>query len=518
MSDNQPVVIRPAEVPLSQDNVSAPHTTTRQSSRWRSLALLVCGAIAMVAALVWVFLILPDSLQQNPTSAGGIGSTIHSAAATTSETPDRANAADGTANNTQISAPFRDLQLKRAKEQAQTQLSKFVELQIRLEEDMQIGQWGQVRYDKVKDLATAGDEQFVNREFEQALGSYSNARADLEALAQSGNLIYRDSVAAGLTALLSFNQPLAEREFAQALVIKPQDPAALAGAARANNLPEVQRLLRRANQLARRGDIEAAVTTYNEAQKLDPLTPNIDTALAELTAARADLDYENHLSKGFAALERGQHTRARSAFNAALAIRSEDAIAIGGLQQITQDTEVKGINALRRKATAAVVSEQWQLALTTYDAALKIDSALKFAQAGRRDTRARLRYVKGMATIIKQRNRLSDDNKMAQAQKLLTEAAALPSGGPAWDAQLATASDLLRAYQKPVAVTLTSDNATEVVVYKVGRLGRFAKHELELRPGAYTIVGSRNGCRDVRKEVVVAAQMPPIEIRCEQKF
>jgi hypothetical protein len=71
---------------------------------------------------------------------------------------------------------------------------------------------------------------------------------------------------------------------------------------------------------------------------------------------------------------------------------------------------------------------------------------------------------------------------------------------------------------KPVAVVFESDNQTEVVVYKVGRLGTFERRELSLRPGTYTVVGSRDGYRDVRLRVRVAHRNPPqsVVVRCEE--
>jgi len=71
----------------------------------------------------------------------------------------------------------------------------------------------------------------------------------------------------------------------------------------------------------------------------------------------------------------------------------------------------------------------------------------------------------------------------------------------------------------PVTVTLYSDGQTEVAVYHVGRLGTFTEHRLELLPGEYTVVGTRAGYRDVRKQL----QVPPgvsvlLVIRCEEPF
>jgi len=67
---------------------------------------------------------------------------------------------------------------------------------------------------------------------------------------------------------------------------------------------------------------------------------------------------------------------------------------------------------------------------------------------------------------------------------------------------------------------LESDERTEVTVYHVGRLGTFARRELTLRPGRYTVVGSRRGYRDVRRTLVVAAggSGEPIQVRCEDEL
>jgi hypothetical protein len=67
-------------------------------------------------------------------------------------------------------------------------------------------------------------------------------------------------------------------------------------------------------------------------------------------------------------------------------------------------------------------------------------------------------------------------------------------------------------------VALRSDAQTDVVVYKVAKLGKFNQHELALRPGAYTAVGSRIGYRDVRVDFTVKPEGPPpaLTIACTE--
>jgi len=65
-------------------------------------------------------------------------------------------------------------------------------------------------------------------------------------------------------------------------------------------------------------------------------------------------------------------------------------------------------------------------------------------------------------------------------------------------------------------VLLRSDNRTEVTLSTVGTLGAFEEKRLELRPGSYTLIGSRDGCRDIREQIVVRPNMNPVDIRCAE--
>jgi len=523
-----PIVIKPRAAPLSTGSgqnsdahrdpevqqsadAEAPRSSP-EGSFPRGIALGI-GGIAILGALYWVFLVLPDRI-----ATPELSNREALPAESTQETTNKASTVAPESSAQPPVTPFHDAQLARAKQQAEQELAGFVELQIELEEQLQINAWGRAKYDAVKDLATRGDTQFVEREFAAALDTYRAATLGLRELRTLGEAEYAAGMDAGNTALADFNQLLAQREFEQALRVKADDAAALAGLARAKQLPEIQTLLRKARQLARRGDTQAATDTYQQIMSIDPLTASVPEALADLATATTAANYTDHLSTGFAALEAGRHAAARSAFNAALAIRPNDAVAKGGLQQIAQETEVKSLQGLQGSAEAAANAERWEDAVAAYDKALATDPNLAFAQGGRRDAKERLRLMKGMNIIVAQAEKLSDNARMQEAVALLQDATALPSAGPQWSSALAKAENTVKAYQRPVPVRLISDNATRVTVYKVGRLGMFETHDLQLRPGSYTIVGSADGCQDIRKEIIVKPQMPPVVIRCENRL
>ena len=61
---------------------------------------------------------------------------------------------------------------------------------------------------------------------------------------------------------------------------------------------------------------------------------------------------------------------------------------------------------------------------------------------------------------------------------------------------------------------------TEVTLYRVGALGTFVSKQVELRPGTYTAIGSRDGYRDVRRTftVVPGRELPTVSVVCIEQI
>ena len=65
---------------------------------------------------------------------------------------------------------------------------------------------------------------------------------------------------------------------------------------------------------------------------------------------------------------------------------------------------------------------------------------------------------------------------------------------------------------------IQSDGATQVTIQKFRALGRVTQTELELKPGRYVLVGTRDGYRDVRREILLkpGEAAPVVELRCSE--
>ena len=92
--------------------------------------------------------------------------------------------------------------------------------------------------------------------------------------------------------------------------------------------------------------------------------------------------------------------------------------------------------------------------------------------------------------------------------------------GPKWLSQIQTLDRLIEEAQRQISVTLLSDGQTDVAVYKVGIFGRFQQKNLTLRPGTYTIVGFRDGYKDVRAVLRIKPEDTEVQVRivCFEKI
>jgi len=517
MSEDDLNQIRPKSVPLShiQEDTAA-------SGRRRSFTGLVpmLAGVTVLALLLAVFLVLPDLVRNDRSvdNADVVAVAAGNADTASPPTGDLPQANRSGSPATPETAPFAALQREQARAKAQEKLAEFVELQLLLEESMQVGSWGDAQLEEAKNLATEGDELFLREDFAAALTAYDNAAVALSALIDTGRSLLDTALAEGLAALDVADQTEAEAQFTLALTIDPDNAAAKDGMQRAALLPEIIVLMRQGKNHELAGAWDEALAVYRQVQQLDPETHGLSEALAEAELGVTENRIRSYLSEGFAAMEQKRFQRAKQSFLAALKLDPDNTVARGGLEQVSRRTDLTEIEQLRESATTAEAAENWQQAIADYDRVLKLDPNIQFAKDGRERAGVQYRTQVALAKIIANPDKLSSPQLFDQAKEILARAERLTPRGATLTAQTTEVAELIRVYSTPVAVTIQSDNATQVTLSTVGVLGTFAEKQLSLRPGAYTLIGSRNGFRDVREQMLVRPDMAPFDIRCTETF
>ncbi|XOV81557.1 MAG: hypothetical protein ACFHXK_11795 [bacterium] len=469
---------------------------------WRGYTTAAVLALVVIGALYWRSE-LPAQPETQLVSPG---------------TTQRIDPEPAAVSNNDSSAPFADAQKARAREKVQQALAAFVERQILLEDTMQVDQWGAQALDAAMAQAKAGDGFFVDEAYDSALAAYERAVIEIDAVIDEGNQLHAQFLQDGQAALQDLDPAAAQSAFEQALTIKPEDAVAKTGLARAQQLPDIISLLRSAKNHELGGRYDDALAIYDNIAQLDPGTPDLDQLRAAATAAKKGDDVAAHISRGFTALQGQRFEQARSAFNAALRLEPANAVAKGGLQQVAEQYDLAVISDQRRRAEQAMAQEQWPAAIDAYQAVLDLDKNIQFAKRGLAQARAHEKSQRLMTRIVNEPTRLSNEKLYLDAQNIAQQAQQLEYAGEKLQSLQLKVSALLEVYANPVEVTLLSDNATHIVMSNVGELGLFERRTLTLRPGAYTIRGSQNGCRDVYLTVEVLPGIEPLDVRCTESL
>jgi len=406
----------------------------------------------------------------------------------------------------------------RFKRQAEESLGRVVEL-LDLLEGKGVRAWAGEEYRNAESLVAAGDDQLTGGNYLEARDAYSDALRRLESLDSRSIDVLQQALTRGEQALVRGDSAAATAAFELALGIVPGNASATAGLKRAAVLDEVVALLGAGARDERLGKIGDAARSYREAVELDPLSTDAREALARVRGRLEEDAFAAAMSEGLVALGDGDFDSARAAFQRADRLRPGSAEVADGLAQVEESKKLEAIARHRGRASGLEAAEQWSAAAEQFKAVLALDPTIRFARAGLDRCLERAGLEDRMVFHIGHAERFTSDAVYTEAVELFDEASEVQPAGPKHREQLARLDELLEAAGKRVTIWLESDNLTEVTIYKVGKLGTFTRRELALRPGTYTVVGSRVGYRDVRRKFVVelGREHEPFVVRCQEK-
>ncbi|MDE0487803.1 MAG: serine/threonine-protein kinase [Gammaproteobacteria bacterium] len=367
------------------------------------------------------------------------------------------------------------------------------------------GAWEQAIAEEQK-----GDDFYRRREYPGAQGAYGRAGAMLRELREQAPDIGRAALEEALQAIESGDQAAALAELEKAgILLGTTDPEVQSASRRTARLPEIMLAVAEARASVREGSLEEQRAAWQSVLGIDP---ERQSARRELSAVNARIDqqlFTSRMSRGHAALGEGDVESARKAFEAARTQRPNDPGPVEALAALELEERGQRLAQLQAAAMAGRFAEDWRRAADNYRGMLEIDSNIVAAQRGLAEAEQRARLDDALENTIANARMLNRDDAWQRGRRLLDEAAAIPAPGARLDGQIGRLEQVLAVAATPAPVWLRSDGLTEVTIFHVGRLGSFDSRMLELRPGAYTAVGTRDGYRDVRREFVVVPEGLP---------
>ena len=323
-------------------------------------------------------------------------------------------------------APFELAKLARARDEAQELVDKLVDLQ-QIAESRGALQWAADDYAAATARAQAGDGLFKSQDFDGARAAYQEAEQALESLLARAPGVLADSVKAGWAAYDANDRgdgdrPVPARAEGRSAAHRRAARIATRAVARAGAARPWRRVRSpSATATARRRSPPVA----RRARSIPSVAAARD-AVQRLSGQIARSQFDEAMSQGFAALDRGDAGAARAAFTHARTLDPGSSAAADALAQVEGRVRAGQFEQKQDDAAAAEAAERWADAAAVYDQALAIDPTLVFAQKGATHAREMAKLHQQMDEMIASPERLASDSVYANAQALVRAASALP--------------------------------------------------------------------------------------------
>ena len=501
----RPEIIKPVRVTPTAPDKGLP--LTGRSNLIKGVTLVI-AFVALVAGGLWLW-------QYLPTKSSEQGRTEMS---THKEQQPESEKAIETPEVLPEAAPD-PAKIAAAKKEAEEQLAEFMQL-IQELDAKGVSHWGNQAYVEMIQLSEVADRLLLESDYTAAAEKYAAAAASARTLVDQIEPVLKQLLAEGRTALDEGNSELSQQKFSIALMIDPENRLARHSLQRAKNLDAVMQLLQSGDRHEKAGKIAFAHADYQEALRLDPASKEAQQAVTRVKGQIRDAEFQLLMSEGLTALHRNDHQLARAKLLKAKSFRPESQEVKDALAQVDQAIRLARIETYRQKATTAERAENWPEALDAYSQVLKIDANVLFAARGKEHAENRIRIDRRINFFLQQPAVLESDLQLENAIALIGEIEEIEPKGPQLKERFEKLVRIVRAAQTPVKIIIESDTFTDVAVYKVGKMGRFESRELSLRPGTYTIVGTRDGYQDVRKKIIIKPGQSTLRvtIRCEVKI
>lgn len=505
MSDhNEQLEPTPFELaPADEQTTQSEH---RGGPRWILPAL---AGLAILALLVFFW--LPQQVSEPQDRGVNTDEAMSPSTPAAPQSPADALAEDA--------SPWSEAQAARLRKEAQEVLQDLLDLQFTLEESA-AERWAGEQWADAVSTAKAGDELYRQRRYVEAKEEYASGLQQMREVEARLPAAVEEQLEMARAALEAGQVQDVNSALELVTLIAPENAELADLRQRADSLPSLIKNLQEATAAEARGELNEAEESLRQAVALDPQHQRAASELERVSIANTEQRFNAAMSSGYLALDEQDFTEASAQFSSAQSLKPNSAEASSALQELQVARQAAQLVAIKTQGAKLESNEQWQAAADAYQRAVKLDSSVLFASEGLKRSQARARLDQQFRKAIEQPERLADVAVADATASLLEQARKISPRGPVLAKQVNTLEQLLEQYNTLVPVNFRSDGETEVIVYKVARLGRFQETTLTLRPGSYRVRGSRRGYRDVLHTFTVSHEgdVPAITVTCTERI
>jgi len=279
----------------------------------------------------------------------------------------------------------------------------------------------------------------------------------------------------------------------ESLLIYPKSPDALSLQQEIKKLPNLILLLNNAKIARAENNLQKE---YGFLQQILAVAPERGGAMDRLGIVSGLIktqNFERHISSGFADIEKKRAKEARYHYQEAKRIDSKR-LELSLLQDrlLALERSLRVEKAVKQ-AEQAIRRDDWQQARHYFTKAAKDAPKNETVLQGLRRSEHFLQLLESFNYFFSNPYHLTLADVRKRAKQTLLAAETASSYSFAIKRQAEELKELIVKVNRPIPVSVISDNKTYVLVRRVGRIGVVSQKAIELKPGNYTFEGTRKG-------------------------
>ena len=281
--------------------------------------------------------------------------------------------------------------------------------------------WAVDRWKEIEQLLSEGEALYRTTRYHLAQKKYRQATIMVRDLASRVESVKLDNLREGDLAIKNWNSVKAERAFQIVLSIEPNNPDGLNGLKRSKVLEEVKILLSQGEKYEKANQLDKAKKFYESALLLDKNALGAKVAIVRINFKLRPTYYRSYMSSGLKLVRQNRLEEAEIFVRKAQAIESR-AETLELLSLIDSKRLTNNINRHLKEASAAEKEEKWDLAVKSFNSAIRLDPAMNSIIKKKKKAEARALLDQNIEAILTEKNDLASRADFEIAKSLLKQA------------------------------------------------------------------------------------------------
>ncbi len=402
------------------------------------------------------------------------------------------------------------------REQFKTLLQQF---ETTLEANMPTGSnWKEEETFEVSQLKKSSIATFTDGEYQRAIEEINLATEKAQTIIEETRTAFNKSLGQARSSLAQDKYHESKLFIEQALLIKPLNPEAEAVAQEIEKLPHILNTVEQLETAQKENNLQKELELLLQLHQAAPDRDGVEERIQDLEHQIEQQALNHHISSGFAALDAGKAQLGKQHYLKARQIdptRQELKILANRIAALERKNRIM---AALNKAEQAIRRDDWQSGATYFQQVLKDAPQHTTASQGMQQATLITSLQEELKGYLQDPYRLSDPVIAKSTQDLLSRAKPAEQYSFSLQQQVKKLKKNLLLMNRPIQVTVLSDQKTHVRVRGVGNVGIVLKKNITLKPGRYTFEGTRTGFTSKLVQVLIPYNQTSfqVEVICNE--